>query len=374
PIIIGDARDRQFLGSMVESTKVVLSTVGPYALYGKELIEACAVSGTDYCDLAGEIPFIEEMIDRHAVQARASGARILNCCGVDSLPSDLGVWSLNEIARKQFGCGLTHVTNEVKSFKGQFSGGTISSLGGMHNDAARDDKVAYILKNPYAICPPGRRSGVTQPDIEVVRRSESGAWLGPFFMAIVNTRVVHATNAQLDYPYGTDFTYDEGWDLGSRPAARFLALVSQLFYWAYRSGPMRALMNAVLLPKPGEGPSRKAREKGKFEFQLIARTRLGHRLMLMVSGDRDPGYGSSSRMIGEVAVCLAQDLSKSDLPGGFWTPGAAIAEKIIPRLIENAGMKFALLTEAGDRCLIGSELLVSEKLNAGESRKVEGSA
>jgi len=226
PIIIGDARDRQFLGSMVESTKVVLSTVGPYALYGKELIEACAVSGTDYCDLAGEIPFVQEMIDRHAVQARASGARILNCCGVDSLPSDLGVWSLNEIARKQFGCGLTHVTNEVKSFKGQFSGGTISSLGGMHNDAARDDKVAYILKNPYAICPPGRRSGVTQPDIEVVRRSESGAWLGPFFMAIVNTRVVHATNAQLDYPYGTDFTYDEGWDLGSRPAARFLALVS----------------------------------------------------------------------------------------------------------------------------------------------------
>ncbi|MDH3635878.1 MAG: hypothetical protein OES20_14350, partial [Gammaproteobacteria bacterium] len=183
-----------------------------------------------------------------------------------------------------------------------------------------------------------------------------------------------ATNAHLDYPYGTDFTYDEGWDLGSRPAARFLALVSQLFYRAYRSGPMRALMNAVLLPKPGEGPSRKAREKGKFEFQLIARTRLGHRLMLMVSGDRDPGYGSSSRMIGEVAVCLAQDLSKSDLPGGFWTPGAAIAEKIIPRLIENAGMKFALLTEAGDRCLIGSELLVSEKLNAGESRKVEGSA
>ena len=374
PIIVGDARDRQFLGSMVESTKVVLSTVGPYALYGKELIEACAVSGTDYCDLTGEIPFVQEMMDRHTVQARASGARILNCCGVDSLPSDLGVWSLNEIARKQFGCGLAHVTNEVKSFKGKFSGGTISSLGGMHNAAVRDDKVDDILKNPYAICPPGRRSGVTQPDIEVVRRSESGAWLGPFFMAIVNTRVVHATNAHLDYPYGTDFTYDEGWDLGGRPAARFLALVSQLFYRAYRSGPMRALMNAVLLPKPGEGPSRKAREKGEFEFHLIARTRLGHRLMLVVSGDRDPGYGSSSRMIGEVAVCLAQDLSKSDLPGGFWTPGAAIAEKIIPRLIENAGMKFALLTETGDRCSIGSELFVSEVPNAGESRKIDGAA
>lgn len=374
PIIVGDARDRQFLGSMVISTKVVLSTVGPYALYGKKLIEACAVSGTDYCDLAGEIPFVQEMMDRHAVQARASGARILNCCGVDSLPSDLGVWSLNEIARKQFGCGLAHVTNEVKSFKGQFSGGTILSLGGVLNDAARDDKVADILNNPYAICPPDRRSGVTQPDIEVVRRSESGAWLGPFFMAIVNTRVVHATNALLDYPYGTDFTYDEGWDLGSRLAARFLAAVSQLFYRAYRSGPMRALMNAVLLPKPGEGPSRKAREKGKFEFHLIARTRLGHRLRLVVSGDRDPGYGSSSSMIGEVAVCLAQDISKSNLPGGFWTPGAATAKRLIPRLIKNAGMKFALLTATGDRCLIGSELFVSEVLNAGESQKIKDSA
>ena len=374
PILVGDARDRQFLGSMVNSTKVVLSTVGPYALYGKELIEACAVSGTDYCDLAGEIPFIQEMMDRHAVQARASGARILNCCGVDSLPSDLGVWSLNEIAKKQFGCGVAHVTNEVKSFKGLFSGGTISSLGGMHNDAARDDRVAAILDNPYAICPPDRRSGVKQPDIDAVRRSESGAWLGPFFMAIVNTRVVHATNAHLDYPYGSDFTYDEGWDLGSRRAASLLALVSRMFYRAYRSGPMRAFLNATVLPKPGEGPSREAREEGEFEFHLIARTRSGHRLMLLVSGDRDPGYGSSSRMIGEVAVCLAQDLSKSALSGGFWTPGAAIAERIIPRLIENAGMKFALLTETGDRCLIGSELFVSEALNSGESLSKEGTA
>jgi len=373
-IIVGDARDRQFLGSMVDNTKVVLSTVGPYALYGKKLVEACAVSGTDYCDLTGEIPFVQEMMDQHAVQARASGARILNCCGVDSLPSDLGVWSLDKIARKQFGCGLAHVTNEVKSFKGKFSGGTIASLGGMRNDAARDDQVADILKNPYAICPPDRRSGVTQPDIGAVRRSESGAWLGPFFMAIVNTRVVHATNAHLDYPYGTDFTYDEGWDVGGKGAARFLAVVSRLFYRAFQSSVMRAVMNAILLPKPGEGPSRKAREEGEFEFHFIARTRSGDQLVIMVSADRDPGYGASSSMIGEVAVCLAQDLSKGDLPGGFWTPGAAIAEKVIPRLIKNAGMQFDLLTETGDRCSIGSELLVSEAPNTGESRNIEGAA
>ncbi len=368
PIIVGDARDRQFLGAMVENTKVVLSTVGPYALYGKELIEACAASGTDYCDLAGEIPFVREMIDRHAAESRASGARILNCCGVDSLPSDLGVRTLNEIANKQFGCGLAHVTTEVKSFKGLFSGGTISSLGGMHNDAARDDKVAAILDNPYAICPPGRRRGVTQPDISAVRRSESGAWLGPFFMAIVNTRVVHATNAHLNYPYGTDFTYDEGWDVGSRRAAILVALVSRMFYRAYRFAPVRAFLNATVLPKPGKGPSRKSREEGEFEFHFIAQARSGHRLMLAVSGDRDPGYGSSSRMIGEVAVCLTRDLPKSDLSGGFWTPGAAIADKIIPRLIENAGMKFDLLTETGERCPVGAELFGSGAPNACENQ------
>ncbi len=260
----------------------------------------------------------------------------------------------------------------MKSFKGLFSGGTISSLGGMHNDAARDDKVAAILDNPYAICPPNRRSGVTQPDIDAVRRSLSGAWLGPFFMAIVNTRVVHATNAHLDYPYGTDFTYDEGWDVGGRLAASILAAVSWMFYRAYRSGPTRKIMNAVLLPKPGQGPSGKAREEGEFEFQLVARTRLDQRLTLIVGGDRDPGYGASSRMIGEVAVCLAKDLPKKALPGGFWTPGAGIADKIIPRLMENAGMSFALLTEKGDRCPLESELYGSEASNVGRRQSNEG--
>jgi short subunit dehydrogenase-like uncharacterized protein len=368
PIIVGDARDRQFLAAMVKNTNVVLTTVGPYAHYGKELVEACAASGTDYCDLTGEIPFIQEMMDRHAVRARASGARILNCCGVDSLPSDLGVWALNEIAQKQFGCGLEHVTTEVKCFKGTFSGGTISSLGNMLNAAARNDKVASILGNPYAICPPDRRSGVTQPDTAAVRRSESGAWLGPFFMAVVNTRVVHATNAHLNYPYGTDFTYDEGWDVGGRLAASILALVSRAFYGAYRFGPIRAFLNATVLPKPGTGPSKKSREEGEFEFHLIARTRSGNRLMLVVRGDRDPGYGTSSRMIGEVAVCLARDLAKSALPGGVWTPGAAIANKIIPRLVENAGMKFDLLTEAGERCPVGSDLFGGDEPNADETQ------
>jgi len=350
PLFVGDARDRPFLGSMVGNTKVVLSTVGPYMLYGKELIEACAASGTDYCDLSGEITFISEMMDKYSEQARTSGARILTCCGVDSLPSDLGVYILNAAAHKRLGFGVSHVTNEVKSFKGRFSGGTIFSLGLMRNQAAADDRVAAILDNPYAICPPGGRSGISQPDVDAVLHSETGAWLGPFFMAIVNTRVVHATNAHLDYPYGNDFTYVEGFAVRSRLVANLLAAVSRSFYWAYRIRPLRALLNATLLPKPGEGPSRKTREEGHFTFHFIARTRSDDRLELVISGDRDPGYGASSRMIGEAAVCLAKDLAKEDLPGGFWTPAAAIADMIIPRLIQNAGLQFRLVTETGDAC------------------------
>lgn len=371
PLFVGDAHDRQFLRSMVDSTKVVLTTVGPYALHGKELVEACAISGTDYCDLTGEIPFIQEMMDQHGTQAKASGARILNCCGVDSLPSDLGVWTLNEISKRKFGCGLAHVTNEVKSFMGKFSGGTIASLSGAHNAALRDKRVRNLLKNPYAICPVDARSGVVQPDIDSVRRSDSGAWLGPFFMAPVNTRVVHATNAHLEYPYGRDFTYDEGWDLGGRLAANVASFITRAFYGSYGYGPIRSILNATVLPKTGSGPSKDERGKGRFEFHFIARTRSADQLRLTVSGNRDPGYGASSRMIGEVAVCVACDLPKSALPGGVWTPGAAIAKKIIPRLVGKAGIKFDVLTETGERLPVEPSLFGVDETDANKSQLTE---
>ena len=356
PLFVGDARDRPFLRSMAETTKVVLSTVGPYALYGKELIGACATSGTDYCDLSGEITFIREMMDKYSEQARASGARILTCCGVDSLPSDLGVYILNAAAHRRLGKGVAHVTNEVKSFKGGFSGGTLLSLGLMRNQAAVDDKVAELFENPYSICPVNRRSGIAQPDVDAVHRSESGAWLAPFFMAFVNTRVVHATNAYLNYLYGREFTYVEGFSVSNKIVANLISTVSRLFYWAYRIRPLRALLNTTILPKPGAGPTRKKREKGCFKFHFKARTQSDDRLELIISGDRDPGYGASSRMIGEVAVCLAKDLAQKDQRGGFWTPASTIAELVIPRLIKNGGLQFQLISETGENCDVRSVL------------------
>ncbi len=346
PLFVGDARDREFLGSRVQNTKVVLSTVGTYKLYGRDLIEACVESGTDYCDLSGEVTFVREMMDQHSEQARASGARILTCCVVDSIPSDLGVYLLYRSAHQRFGSSIAHVTNEVKSLRGGFSGGTIKSLCQMRNEAAEDPKVAEVFENLYAICPAGRRSGVLQSDIDAILQSETGTWLAPFFLAIVNTRVVHATNAHLEYPYGSDFTYSEGLDVGGRFAAIAFGAVSRGFYWAYRSRLLRGVLEAVLLPKSGEGPSKKVREQGHFAFHLFARTRSDERLKVIVRGDRDPGYGASSRMIGEVAVCLAKDLENKTLPDGFWTPGAAIAAEVIPRLIENAEISFDLVLEA----------------------------
>lgn len=359
-LLVGDAHDPGFLSTMVKSTKVVLSTVGPYRLYGGDLIEACVSHGTDYCDLSGEVTFIREMMDLHSERARASGSRLLSCCGIDSLPSDLGVYILSQFAQKYFDSTLAEVTNEVTSFRGGFSGGTLLSLGLMRNAAAADKETAEILSNPYAICPAGRRSGVPQVDVDAVVLSDTGRWLGPFFMAIINTRVVHATNALLDYPYGPDFTYVEGMNVGGRIAAKFLEAASGAFYWAYRKPMLRRALEKLVLPKTGEGPSKAARESGHFEFRLYGRTRSDHRLQLVVSGDRDPGYGASSRMIGEVAVCLAKDLAKEELPGGFWTPGAAIADKLTPRLIANAGIKFRLSDHAGDDHPVSS-VLTSEK-------------
>ena len=238
PLFVGDAHDRQFLRPMVGNTKVVLSTVGPYQLYGGDLIEACATLGTDYCDLSGEITFISQMMDLHAEQAKASGARLLTCCGIDSLPSDLGVYILDQYARQRFGSSVAHVTNEVKRFRGGFSGGTLLSLGLMRNAAAADSQLAEVFENPYAICPREQRSGVPQTDINAVVLSDSGTWLAPFFMAIVNTRVVHATNAHLNYPYGSDFTYIEGMDVGGRFAAKFLAAALGAFYWGVQETPI----------------------------------------------------------------------------------------------------------------------------------------
>ncbi len=347
--IVGDAHDPVFLERMARETKVVATTVGPYTIYGKKLVEACVTDGTDYCDLTGEIPFVREMRDRHADAAKANGARIVQCCGFDSIPSDLGVFFLNRASNERHGKGLKSVSARVHAIKGGLSGGTVASFAGALTRAKSDPTSARILNDPYAMCPAGRRGGPKQPKWDAVSyEKQTKSWLTPFLMAPVNTRVVHATNAILDYPYTTDFLYDERMVARSAIEAYAIRAGMYLGLSALSNPMMRSVMTSLFLPKPGGGPSRELREAGFFDLRFYGESLNGVRVSAKVTGDRDPGYGSTSKMFGEAALCLARDIPKSDVPGGFWTPASAMGPHLVDRLIAHAGLTFEIAPGRAD--------------------------
>lgn len=354
PLITADSHDRESLDEMVQRTRVVCSTVGPYALHGSELVAACAASGTDYCDLAGEVPWMRRMLDAHADAAASSGARIVHCCGFDSIPSDMGVWFLQREANKRLGQPLSHVRMRVKAAKGGLSGGTYASMLNIVEEARRDREVARLLKNPYALCPPGAREGERQPYVSSATRDPVfKVWIAPFVMAAINTRVVLKSNAMSGFAYGEDFRYEEAIMTGRGFSGRMKATTVSLFMGAFALGaalaPTRALLKKMVLPKPGEGPSPQERESGFFRIVFDGRNEgAGQSLQVTVAGDRDPGYGCTSRMLGETALALALDLPAEACPGGIWTPSTALGEKLLERLEAHAGMTFEVLEAQDD--------------------------
>ncbi|MDX1626908.1 MAG: saccharopine dehydrogenase NADP-binding domain-containing protein [Wenzhouxiangellaceae bacterium] len=343
-LIRADSHKRDSLDALVARTRVVLTTVGPYAHHGSELVAACVAAGTDYCDLSGEVPWMRRMIDAHQDEAAESGARIVHCCGFDSIPSDLGTWFLQREAKKRFGKPMDRVRLRVKAAKGGLSGGTFASMLNIVEEARNDPEVKRVLKNPYALCPPDRREGPRQPYVNGPKHDEVlDAWAAPFIMAAVNTRVVHRANALADYPYGKEFRYDEAVLTGSGFGGRMKATMVSLGMGAFALGaafrPTRAMLNKLVLPDPGEGPSKEQRENGFFNIVIVGSDESGNLLRVRVKGDRDPGYGSTSKMIGEAAACLARDIG-DDVPGGFWTPATALGEPLLRRLREHAGVTF----------------------------------
>ncbi len=353
PMIVADAADPPSLDPMVSSTSVLVSTVGPYAQYGSELVAACARAGTDYCDLAGETPWIRAMIDAHQEQAVASGARIVPCCGFDSIPSDLGVHFLQGRARARFGQPCQSIRMRVKAAKGGVSGGTVASMLGIMEAAASDPQTARLLRDPYALCPEGMRQGPRQASGNTVLWDEQAkAWAAPFVMAAINTRVVHRSNALADYSYGRDFRYEEmmltGEGVAGQAAAWGMALGLGAFTLAAGVGPLRSLMNSLFLPQPGQGPDEATRESGFYDLRFFGRTATGDRLVARVTGDRDPGYGSTAKMIVESSLCLARDVSREQRRGGLWTPATAMGDELIARLVDNAGLQFTILDDGSD--------------------------
>ena len=346
-LMVADAADEEALRAMCAQTGVVISTVGPYALYGSPLVKACVETGTDYVDLTGEAQWIHRMIEEHESRARKSGARLVHCCGFDSIPSDLGVHFHQKTAMEKFGEPATRIRMQVARIKGGASGGTVASILNIAREMASNPSLRKILANPYSLVP-GGQARVRQPNVKTPRRdAETGAWLGPFVMAAVNTRIVHRSNALQDYPWGVDFLYDESMRMGRGLKGGLSATALTGGLAAFMVGaalpPSRWLMENYMLPKPGEGPSPEQQKNGMYDLRFYGTTASGNKLITKVTGDRDPGYGSTARMLGEAGVCLAHDIARTDVGGGFWTPATALGDALLARLQQHAGLTFEVI-------------------------------
>jgi short subunit dehydrogenase-like uncharacterized protein len=353
PVIVADSFDEEALYALCGRTHVVISTVGPYALYGDLLIKICAELGTDYCDLTGEAQWIRRIIAEHETTAQASGARIVNCCGFDSIPSDLGVKFLQDLAQEHFGAYCKHVKMRVKGTKGGASGGTIASAINLFQEAAKDSSLRQELKDPYSICPEGHHFKARQKTIAVEYDEDFNSWTGPFLMAAINQRVVLRTNALLSPSYDANFTYDEGTltgdGRGGEKRAKRLSTVTRIGMICFAVPPVRWLATRFFLPKPGEGPSPEQQDKGFFDLRFFGSNDQGGNIIVKVTGDKDPGYGATAKMLAQAGISLCRDVDKGSFPGGFWTPASIFGVRLFERLQTHAGMTFEALSVSNPR-------------------------
>jgi len=330
PLIVADSSDSASLDKMAAKTKAVLTTVGPYQLYGTPLVEACVKAGTDYVDLSGEPAWMHDMVDQFSAPAKESGARIVHSCGFDSIPFDMGVLYLQQAAKEKTGAPCATIRGRVREMKGTFSGGTAASFMATMARASKEPQVLSWLKDPFSLCPDF--NGPAQPTgHKPIYEEDLKSWSAPFIMASINTKNIHRSNALMDHAYGADFVYDEmvftGDGEAGEAAANYVAKQN-----VFGDNP----------PKPGEGPSKEERENGRYDVMFIGETKDGDKMIAGVTGDKDPGYGSTSKIIAEAALCLAFDIDRADTPGGVYTPAPAMGHKLIERLVKKAGLTFEI--------------------------------
>lgn len=347
-IIVADSNDDASLDEMTKQTQVIISTVGPYLKYGEPLIKSCTKNGTDYVDLTGEAIFIKDMMDKYQDDAKKSGARIVNSCGFDSIPSDLGVYFTQQQAEEKFDESCTVINMRVKAAKGGLSGGTIASMATIFEEVGQDKARRKQVANPYLLnddedAPNVRQDNVSKPEYD----DEHARWLAPFVMASINTRIVHRSNQLLGYEYGRDFKYDEAMWMKDGVKGKLMSYGMSVgllgFATAMMIKPSRELLSKHVLPKSGSGPSEEEQENGYFDIRFFGKTAKNDTINTKVTGDKDPGYGSTSRMLAQSALCLAQDIDKNDVEGGFWTPASAMGDHLLTRLEEHAGLSFKVV-------------------------------
>lgn len=348
PMILADSNDSSSLDAMCSQARVIISTVGPYALYGEPLIKACVESGTDYCDLTGEPHWVKQMQDKYEQAAKTSGARIVHCCGFDSIPSDLGMLFLQQQAKQKFGHYLPQTKLRVKAIKGGFSGGTYASMAAFLEALKSNPELRRDAQNPYSTCPKNHGYRVEQSPVVDARFDADGQyWLAPFALAAMNERVVLRSNALAGLPYGDDFTYNEAVITGKGLKGRATAVAMASGLKAFMAGismvPLRALLEKLFLPSPGEGPSPEEQLNGFYDLRIQGKNKAGEQLEIKVVGNRDPGYGSTAKIFSQAGLCLALDISKEDKAGGFWTPATVFGDLLVHRLEQHAGVTFQIV-------------------------------
>jgi len=328
PLMVADANKPESVLAMVNSTQVVLTVVGPYQKYGSDLVRVCSETGTDYVDLCGEPGWMHEMIAQHGETAKKSGARIVFSCGFDSVPFDLGVHFLQNAAKQKLGKSLSRIKGRVRAMKGTFSGGTLESFRLTMKAAAKNPELIKVLTNPFALTE--SFNGPQQPSgMAPIYDEDLNSWSAPFVMATINTKNIHRSNLLLGHEYGDNFVYDEMMLTGPGEKGEAMAKVVT---------EDKSMANDPM--QPGEGPTKEERETGFYDVLFAGSNDNGERLMASVKGDKDPGYGSTSKMISESAVCLLKNPNAAS--GGIWTPASALGDLLIDRLQKNAGLTFQL--------------------------------
>jgi short subunit dehydrogenase-like uncharacterized protein len=341
PVIRADALDPAAMADVARRARVVCTTAGPYAKYGKEVVAACAAAGTHYCDLTGEVSFMRAMIDAHHERAKQTGARIVHTCGFDSIPSDLGTWAAQQEFIRRFGRPASHVTALFGETRGGVSGGTIASALGIASAAEHDRELRRLLANPYGLDPDPNASRPPAPDVHSISwNADLGMFVAPFVMAATNSRVVRRAHALAGFPWGEDFVYTEAMSAPGTAGGLLRAVATTAGLGAFAFALKRPMLRAQVAkraPQPGEGPSAHTREHGHWKARFLAVH--GDDKLVYVAADPhgDPGYASTTKMLGESALCLAFDELSS--PGGVTTPSVAMGGALLERLIA-AGLQF----------------------------------
>ena len=343
PIFIADSFDKESLLKIVKKTKVICSTVGPYSLYGTKLVKLCVENYTNYCDITGEAHWIRTLIDNFHEEAKSKKIKIVNSCGFDSIPSDMGVYFIQNEMKKVYKTYAKSIKMRVAGIRGGISGGTYSSLNNLLKEAYTDKSIFKVLNNPYGLNPKDKMDGLDKKDLrKIIFDKESNSWIYPFIMAGINTKIVRRSNALINFQYGKDFRYDEAMIAGKGISGFWKAILAVFPLAMVGLNPNSFLKKIInsFMPKPGEGPGVEKRKNGFYNLRFYITIDEKRKAFAKVIGDSDPGYGSTSKMLAESALSLAFD----NLPGnyGVITPSFAMGDKLLNRLKENAGLSFEL--------------------------------